>query len=360
MKKVFPIAVYVHLGSNIPKHLALNLARHKSLFPNQRVFLITDQFVEVGILDDIETYIVDSNKLEKELFENMSNHLDFKFRHGFWKYTLQRFFALSEFHKEVSDSKIVHIESDVVVMPNFPWDKFERLNKVAWLKVNKNVDVAAIVFLPDALSSKNLSNEISRLATINPQINDMQALHECAKMKSIQHEYLPSLTSETARSTELMNASDQELISYFGGVFDPLILGLWNFGQDPKNSFGFRRRFLDDPNHDLNPEKSMLSYSDGMLFDQNGTCVFALHVHSKDLALFGIGWENALKSGLKQSARKSKRITFHMRALVETFQDRRLRENIWIILGLIPGIKVFRRSEYIESIKDKLKSFLRI
>lgn len=360
MLEDFPLAVYVHFGSNLPKHLELGLIRHKSLFPEQRVILIVDQLVKISDLKGIEIQRLNSLDLQKDLFDLLSKHLDFNFRDGFWKYTLQRFFALTEFHKSVPHSRIVHIESDVLVMPEFPWNKFSGLQTAAWLKVNDTIDVAAIIFLPNYKASSFLSREIVRFAQENPKINDMQALHEFASQNPAHHIYLPSLTPNTARSLDYVGAKETEFRNYFGGIFDPLILGLWNFGQDPKNSFGIRRRYVDDTNHNLNPQTAFLTYSNGILLDKNGTHVFSLHLHAKFLPLFGAEWEYALIKGLRQSAKKSNRISFHFNAFIAAIKSRKFRENFWILLALIPGIRLLRKNYYIETTKNRLKKLLRI
>lgn len=360
MSETYPVAAYVHLGSNLPRHLLLSLKRHRSIFPEQRIVLIVDQYVETSLLIEVEIFKIDSDNLNSELFDIMSQHLDFNFRNGFWKFTLQRLFALNEFHQTVPESHLVHIESDVLVMPEFPWNKFGSLKKIAWLRVNNNIDVAAIVFLPNSSSTLHFTTEIAKMIRKNPAINDMQALHEYANQNPNRQVYLPSLTPKTVRNIDLIKEADLEMLAHFGGIFDPLILGLWYFGQDPKNSFGIRRRYLDDPNHDLNPKSSLLSFSNGTLQDQNGTKIFSLHVHSKFLPLFMTEWESELSDGLQESANESKQISFHARALIAAFKGRKLRVNLWIMLGALPGVNNLRKIGFFEVGKNKIKRLLRI
>lgn len=355
-----PSAVYVHLGSDIPIHLKYGLVRHKSLFPDQRVILIADEFVKVEKFVDIEIFSIDSANLQKNLFDSMSKHLDFNFRGGFWKYTLQRFFAISKFHETCPQSNLVHIESDVLVMPEFPWKQFSSLKTLAWLKVNDNIDVAAIVFLPNSGDSKLLSSEIMRFALENPLINDMEALHQFAKENPLSQVYLPSVTPDTLRRPETLKTRELNMLEHFEGVFDPLILGLWNFGQDPKNTFGIRRRYVDDVSHHLHPEKAHLKYSNGILLDQHDVRVYSLHLHSKYLPLFGPNWERTLINGLRQSMKKSNQFSFHPTALVAAIKGRKLKENIWILVALIPGVGFLRKSQLVENKKNVIKRWLHI
>lgn len=355
-----PIAVYVHLGPNLPEHLKLSLNRHRQLFPSQEIVLITshDQHFFTSAL--INQFKVNTDELEADLFKEMSNKLDFNFRKGFWKYTLQRFFAIGEFHKENSSKSLTHIESDVLLMPNFPWQKFAELTNLAWLKVNSEIDVAAIVHFPTLNHTQKLMEEISQLSRLNPGTNDMLVLHEAAINLKHLHEYLPSLTSSNTQKRESLNVSNEKSLNYFGGIFDPLNLGLWYFGQDPKNSFGLRKRYVGDSSHDLIPIDSQLELDSGKLWDKNGTLIFSLHVHSKYLPLFGENWESALELGLEEARTNKRRISFDFKALTLALKGRRLRQNFWILISFIPGIGQLRRIRAIESLKDQLKRLFKI
>ena len=355
-----PVAVYVHLGPNLPKHLELSLNRHRRLFPDQELVLITSHNQDFQLSDSIHQFKVNCDELQIELFNVMGKELDFNFRNGFWKYTFQRFFAIGEFHKVNPNRAITHIESDVLLMPNFPWKKFNDLKKLAWLRVNSEVDVAAIVHFPSFDSTENLLKEIEYCARQNPRTNDMIALHESANRLSNIHQYLPSLTKQNVYQEGKFGYSEEIILEYFGGVFDPLNLGLWYFGQDPKNSFGLRKRYLGDASHDLNPEKTKLNFSGGILIDGNGTLIFSLHIHSKYLPLFGKNWEAALQKGLNQANVQSNKNTFHPSALLLALRGNRARQNVWQLLALVPGINGLRKFAFVEKSKDSIKTLFRI
>lgn len=355
-----PIAVYVHLGPNLPKHLELSLNRHLDIFPGQNLVLITSHDQHFNLPREIEQFKVNTDELEADLFKEMSKELDFDFRKGFWKYTLQRFFAIGEFHLSHPTRSLTHIESDVILMPNFPWEDFARLEKLAWLRVNSKVDVAAIVHFPTANHTKALLGEVSRLARLNPGTNDMLVLHDAAGVLKTQHEYLPSLTNSNANQRVTLSATEEASLKNFGGIFDPLNLGLWYFGQDPKNSFGVRKRYVGDLSHDLNPIQTDLKYESGILSDKSGTTIFSLHIHAKYLPLFGPNWERALHLGLIEARGKHRRISFSLRALILALKGRKLRQNIWVLAALIPGLNYLRRIRAIESLKNRVKNLFQI
>ena len=355
-----PIAVYVHLGPNLPKHLFLSLHRHLMLFPKQELVLITSHDQEFDLPHSIQQFKVNCYELQADLFNEMAAKLDFNFRNGFWKYTLQRFFAIGEFHKVVPNRSITHIESDVLLMPNFPWDSFRENRKLSWLNVNSELDVAAIVHFPNLEKSIRLLNQIEILCRINPGTNDMLVLNECAINLGDHHSYLPSLTSQVTRHGKSLSNLQKPRLDSFGWIFDPLNLGLWYFGQDPKNSFGLRTRYVGDDSHNLDSKKTKLKFRDGVLTDGNGTLVFSLHVHSKYLPLFGKNWEEALKRGLDEAASGTKAYSFHLGALLQAFRGNKARHNLWQLLSLIPGLMWFRKFPLVEKIKNSLKSLFRI
>jgi hypothetical protein len=355
-----PVAAYVHLGPNLPKHLKLGLVRHRDLFPEQEIVLIISHDQDFKIPSRVMVHRVNSDELENELFSEMSQKLDFEFRRGFWKYTLQRFFALNDFHKTIPNQPLTHIESDVLVMPNFPWSKFAALERMAWLQVNSELDVAAIVHFPNASYTQILSTEVAKFARANPGTNDMLVLHELARILKPKQFYLPSLNTHVSNSNLERNSQIDENIQYFGGIFDPLILGLWYFGQDPKNSFGLLKRYVGDKSHDLNPERVKLSFTHGELRDQYGVQVFSLHIHSKMLSLFDTNWEKSLKSRLLQAETQKQKYAFSVLSMYASIRSRRARETIWILVAFTPGIQQLRRIRTFEVLKDLFKKLFKI
>ena len=77
-----------------------------------------------------------------------------RFRNNFWLLSLERLLVLSEVHNEYLESRILHIESDVLLLPNFPWDIFNDLNTLFWSTYEPDRDVAALLFSPSAKESQ--------------------------------------------------------------------------------------------------------------------------------------------------------------------------------------------------------------
>jgi hypothetical protein len=290
----------------------------------------------------------------------MQKYSDFNFRNGFWKYTLLRLFALGQFQEAKPSRGLLHIESDVILMPNFPWAKFRKLKAVSWMRVNHFNDVAALVYLPNLTETDFFINSIRGYAYEDPKTTDMFAMFKYSSENSSRHIYLPSITSDRVRSGVNFDLHQGEMIKLFGGYFDPLALGLWYFGQDPKNTFGITKRYIDQTHHDYFAPTANLAFENEKLFDVSGVEVFALHVHSKDLALFDSKWREALTKVLEDAKDSLNEKSFNFRKFVASMKDRTLRAHLWILLARLPGASMLRRFSGIEKIKNNLKKFFRI
>jgi hypothetical protein len=146
----------------------------------------------------------------------------------------------------------------------------------------------------------------------------------------------------------------------FGGTFDPLALGLWYFGQDPKNSFGFRKRYIDDTSHFVSPTKTNLELVDRILYNNGTDVVYSLHVHSKYLPFFEENWQESLKCELIQARTRSKSVSFELRALIAFLTSMKVRKVVWLIAAQIPGTSLLRRIQRIEKAKNTVKNSLKI
>jgi hypothetical protein len=354
----YPIATYVHLGPSLPKHLILGINRHRKIFPDQKITLIVDHEIDETEFSDIDIFKVNSEVLEQDLFLEMSKYLDYDFRQNFWKFTFQRFFAIHLYHSTLVNEPLLHIESDVLLLPNFPWKTFLDLGTLAWLQVNDSLDVAALVYFPNAQATQFLNSQLKEYALNEPSINDMLALRKFAIEFPEKHTYLPSRTNTTIRGNKKLSHAEKEALSRFGGIFDPLMLGLWYFGQDPKNSFGFCRRYIDDESHSLSPMKSELTFKEKSLRMKDSTSVFSLHIHSKKLGLFGSNWSQKLEIGLKQASMRSNQVSFEWTALLKSLEGRSKREKIWQLLGAVPLFQNLRKINALEKIKDKIKRLM--
>ena len=304
------VANFVHLGGNLPKHLILNLKRFKKIFPGIPISLVVDKNCELlqAIQDICEVYIYDEMSCEhSELLSKLD--FDKAFRQGFWFKTLERIFAFIEFHKATEvDTQLLHIESDVLLLPNFPWTKLQdiALPSLGWCSFSPDHDVASLLYSQNRNSSELLERKLIQLLTQDSKLTDMQVLNRIARNCPDDTFYFPMVIETMLENYELKSTSKQTFIdpksrflTEFTGVFDGAALGIYLTGSDPRNTFGWRLIHNDSI---LLKSQSYFTphlwhYSmdmDGNVSLQIGTQVipiYSLHIHSKNLRLFNETWE---------------------------------------------------------------------
>jgi hypothetical protein len=245
-------------------------------------------------------------------------------------------------------------------MPDFPWEHFRTSSKLSWLSVNNGSDVAALVFSPNASETEFLVNQIRIYAEKNPAINDMFALWQFAQEFPSRHSYLPSLTEANSVDSIQRKREKDSRQSEIEGLFDPLALGLWYFGQDPKNSFGLVRRYQVDPSHYLKAKETHLKWAEGRLKDMSGAPIYSLHIHTKELTFFGDGWEAALSKRFTESEFLAKRFKVDLDALMSSVKGKSLSSIVWQLAANSQKINSLRKYRIFEQTKDYLKKLFRL
>jgi hypothetical protein len=326
---------FVHLGDNLPKHLVDNLKVIKSNFKDLQLHLILNSslavpdqaipFVEIHVLKVPE-------EVSRILFELAP---DPNFRNGFWKLTLERLFVLGEFHELKADSKILHVESDVFLFPNFPVDKFDSLKKISWLKVSTSRDVASLVYFPSLTETRKFLARMMDELRLGNWRDDMEMLSFLMQKFPDDYDYLPSLNPnhlELKSDEANTNWIERELTSgfeNFQGVFDGVHLGIWLAGWDPRNSYGITRirdlSLISNARGLLNPQKV------DFYFDNNGslryvtgeknTCIYSLHIHSKSSRIFSSGWKSEFERLVNHSTTHGKLLEFNPRIFMALVKE---------------------------------------
>jgi hypothetical protein len=293
--------VFVHLGKAPAEHLWVNIGTLVEKFVNIEIVLVSDlERSEMISHPRIEFFKYIRSDVNREQFSRLN--FDFKFRSGFWQYTLERILALDQDHQSFPQKKIMHLESDVLILDDFPFHIFEKQTKMSWLSVDENRDVATLIYLPHAQATKTLSEALLAQLSLDPTLTDMQFLKNFRLKNPTEVLLAPSLSLEMA--TRLISDAEMdpkigfELSSaskIFGGVFDPAAIGMWFTGSDPRNYYGSRKVFdtreILDGGTFINPGifKYRFSDTEGLLvsIDNVESRVWSLHVHSKDMRLFG-------------------------------------------------------------------------
>jgi hypothetical protein len=354
-------AVFVHLGEKLPEHLILNLNRHIHLFPNIEVVLIVDRPPTAQLDEQIEVFEYKRSLNVAELFNIASSHMDHNFRQGFWVHTFERFFAIEHFHESNPSTKLLHVESDVILMPNFPWAEFDDINKMAWLNVNEQNDIAALVFLDSFTHTKKLADFLRDTLSINPKSTDMSSLREFARLHFESHMYLPSILDENKRAGfSCISLPGEVYPNSFDGIFDPLAMGIWFFGQDPKNAYGVVRRYIDQTHHFVDARGIQISYNAGRLYDQKGRNIYSLHIHSKNRKLFDSGWEVELSQRLKEARNHKNAKYIDFSALYFALSERTFAQHLWHYLSRKTQLYNFVHTDGVKSFTATFKRLLRI
>jgi hypothetical protein len=322
--------VFAHLGKNIPKHLLDNFFSFTGRFPHLKTKLILSNYCELPKNLSTDQIYLDNSELRDKLFLN-SGH-DSKFRDQFWRKSIERILAVCDYQKNNLEGSILHFESDILALPNFPFHDFERMNSIAWQNYNDDRDVASILYIPSRKSSEWLYERLAEQISSNRNVTDMIALRAIRREHPTVCEIIPSVPEGNALASNPMYFSahpsrvNHDLTK---GVFDSAQIGMWLLGMDPRNTYGVLRihdrAILDSGEAPLEP--SRLSYSidgDGALnaiFEDGKTySIFSLHVHSKELQIFKPDYFRALLKYVKLgNNEKGPLARFQIKVLVKMF-----------------------------------------
>jgi hypothetical protein len=313
-----PEIVFVHLGKAKAPHLWLNLQRTQTLFPSVSIHLVIEESISVPkyirefVVIHIYVRSIEFMKLrEQHVYES-------RFRNGFWWLSLERLMALGQAHTAIGNTGIIHLESDIMLMPNFPFHFFEQ-QKLSWCRYNENKDVASILYSPDIQQTEWLIAQIINRYELNPAHTDMTILSEISNLHADKVYVLPYLGSHEVdlRNREFNSKSallevpdsDQDL----QGIFDAAPLGMWLCGQDPRNHYGFTRfemrNIIDSGDSYIDPSRFEFSYrTDSGLRISAGSealSIWNLHIHSKNLKLLSNDWEAELQRILADRGQRS-------------------------------------------------------
>lgn len=347
------IITLVHLGKQPDPHYWLNLNKISRDFPSNQVCAVVSKGVERDpiLSSEITVYEYTSPPDVEKIFE--LHKYDHNFRGGFWRYTLERLFAITQFHETLPDKKILHVESDVLLLPNFPFSKIENLDVLSWCRFNEVKDVSSILYIPDLESSLTLREKLLDELKVDNTLTDMTILNRISRNDPGIHIF-PSMSSELPKLQNRLNLmcdpKEYKICSNddFNGIFDPAAVGMWLTGLDPRNYYGITKihdRGIID-NGDSYVDASQYTYK----FDaKNQLCIsgdgisielFCLHIHSKNLKLFGDGWEDELRNFVELSKSKKPINKFHFAVFVDLILVN-IRQKT--LLSLLIGIPILQR-----------------
>ena len=289
--------IFIHLGLALPEYLIANIVRTKTLFPDVSITVISDFEIDAQVIDaDVALHLYKRNDLTSSLFAGHTEDNDF------WVRSLERIICLAEYIKfETSENQFIHIESDVLLLPNFPIDEISMIEEIVWTRYNDVKDVGSLIYVPNRQSASLLHEAIVETLLNNPGITDMTLLSILSNKLKVANTFSNHLIPRNPKYTGLwqIDDSNEKVKITSMGVFDPAQIGMWLTGMDPRNSFGItyirKSTFISNGDSEIDP--SALRYwleKDKTLKAEslkgNSFPIWTLHVHSKNLKLFENHW----------------------------------------------------------------------
>jgi hypothetical protein len=291
--------VFIHLGDRLPNYLIKNLKVTKKLFPNKSITLIVSNkdlnHVDIAGVDYMYVYNLEDSELN-----NLTGFIfDQSSQPDFWRYSLERFLAFSSWHETKPEVAALHIESDVLLMPDFNFDVISATPKLRWSNVNSNHDIAAVLYSPGPAESKWLSTQICKELNYDPDITDMTGLFRVRDKNS---EHVIELKTIPDIETEESKYSEERII------YDAARIGMWLCGENAHNHFGFVVKHINRLDSEVKP-----FVYDYKINENGGITLFNndvewklqnLHIHSKNLKIFNSVPNKSLIKDLQRASRK--------------------------------------------------------
>jgi len=277
--------VLVNLG-DIPEYLRVNIGYIGATFPERRKILISD-IDKPHWLDKTNFEYVNANSLISDwpkLFVTSGSQKFF--RKDFWFTTKARLLLLPKLMRKEGLGRVLHLENDVWIHPNFPFEFFEATQTpLAFPRVDSERGIASTLFI-----NSEEGIDILERACINwPTLTDMQILGKILNSDSRDLELKSTLSLQNAKSGDWL--------------FDGAKLGMYLFGSDPRNNKGIIKRFAFSPMKNLESGQRIVIESDRLFLETtNGRHPIAsLHIHSKAISIFRENWKSAIESQLRKA-----------------------------------------------------------
>lgn len=278
-------------------------------------FIVDDSFAELDALKQkypkLEIILRKSLKKSFEhkfyLLANRSAHN--RWRGGFWRYVVERFFLIQEFMQQTGEKNLLHFEYDNLIYAkiNDYDEKFQKLSGDKKILLPADGDtrcIAGIMFIPNAGSLKEFCKFYNMHCTIRVK-NDMLAFSDFIDSRPEFCGTLPVVPqSYTACKSELVSQKGikhTKLDRFSAGaddfqiLFDAATYGQFVGGIDQRNVDGSAK----DTSGFINPD-SAFNMNDFSIewqteanlkkpflhFKDEAMPLFNLHIHSKKLNLY--------------------------------------------------------------------------
>ena len=341
--------VFVHLGQSKSDHLIPNIRLTKQKFPEISINCVVSedcQFI-ANFPDYVNLFIYKPTKSVDELFRLKT--IDINFRKGFWRYSLERLIAINSVYIERPNSALLHIESDILLLPGFPLNKFEKLMNVYWLPVDKEKDAASLIFFPNLTSNIIFTNHLISIINDSSHPTDMILLNNLRQKFPDKYKLLPTFHPDFPK---LNNFAFENLDrTNFNGIFDAASLGMWLTGIDPRINYGFIKYFatksLIRSNFIVNSWSYPFFYIKNqglyLMHGKKKVQIYNLHIHSKSKSLFSPNWDIKITQLIKLSTRGKTLIIFNPYVLAVLFWNNYLNRTLLEFIYNSPPLYFLRK-----------------
>ena len=268
-----PPLVFVETGRKPSKYLVNNLRIHTELFPNRKIVLIvSDQYKRYVNNRNIEVISEESLPASTILgeFEALNKQWS-GLQKNYWSNTTKRFFILDRYMKSQNLDKIIHLESDCVLLDDSEIQNEFQIDNwgMRFPKQHAKYGCASLLLINKA----NVFDSFLKYILENwerGEITDMDLLGEFVDLKK-SAEYLPS--------ADLLNSSS---------IYDGVSIGRYFLGSDARNCrLPFSGRGLkDDAEGALKIVSPKIELSSGNTIIYRDTYspdleLKSIHIHSK-------------------------------------------------------------------------------
>jgi hypothetical protein len=279
--KSIPLVI-VYLNNKLPPYAIENTIYLSKTFPEHEIIIILNiknNYARLRNLKNVKIYFI--NSFEKEI-ASVSEHskLPHSFRNGFWITTIARFRALEFYMKNYNIERILHLEADVLLLPEFPFHlPVFNSNKLAYPYISKTYASASILYIGSINSLSKLNDFALTQIKLDSNSTDMKIL---ADFGNSQSEYFENLYSGVGH-----------LVGHIPKyIFDAATFGMYLAGHDPRNRRGLFRIYDNIAGHEIFPKSLNFQISAGgqiLVSIENNTFVIAnLHIHSKSKKYFEV------------------------------------------------------------------------
>jgi hypothetical protein len=280
------LIVYVHLGAN-PSPTLLHYSKiNASSIPESKSVLITDKPTEhIHFPGDVIPYFGVEN-LPGFIEYTKKNRAYSNIAGGYWRYTLERLFALKILDgKYAEDCPVLHLESDVLLLLDSSTLEIvrQKYRITSIPRYSSSDGIASILF---ACSISQLVSDLVKIDSILEENLDISSDMELLGL-GLEAEVLGELPSHP-RDALIVDGKDDE--SKINIVFDGAAYGQYLFGQDPVHTENRVISGYQNPHFDVKLSQSKWnvkliddSYRPYFFWENRNYEVVNIHMHSKQL-----------------------------------------------------------------------------